>query len=175
MAHRLVNIDEHEVPPDFVFDRIREVHPDAEVVCYDEGYWMIGIVRPFTERVEAGKRMLLRYEKMGAEKDDPVYRLQIRKAILMTQGFGYVVIVRWRGGDVDWNGPIEEFRERNFLYEKFEGKDAETTKHIEGNVIDDVRSRARAVMVDRFEADKRYLFRILHGNPAPVAVGANIT
>jgi len=175
---RLIDFpEEPEVAPDWVFERLREIDSRAEILCVAPGIWWAGIVDPISERVEAGHHMLVTYGKLGWEKNEPHRWPKIRNAILMTQGFGVVCKKNYAtSGEVHWQEIIEDFRQRDYTYRQHEDGPPEVKAQIEGTVLDDVTSRARAVMVDRYHADRRYIFkRILQGNPRPVTVGAQIS
>ena len=66
--------------------------------------------REWLERVEKGKRELLRLEKKGRKKENPLDWPKIRNAILSAQGFGWVCKHRFGLGEVEWSVLVEDFR-----------------------------------------------------------------
>lgn len=177
MAKRLIDLpEEHDVAPDWVFDRLREIDPDLEVVCVSPGYWWVGCVKHLAPRVAAGRRALRLHEKLGHEKSDPSRWPQIRNALLKSQGFGLIGKYRMTGGNEDWGGIIEEIRYADYMHRTYEDGSPEVRAEIDGVAMEDIRNRAAANIVQNMQADPRYLFkRILRGNPAPVPVGADIS
>ena len=176
MADRLIDFpEEPEVAPDYVFEQLREIDARAEVICIGNGIWWAGRVKPLSERVQRGHQQLLTYEKLGWEKKDPLRWPKIRNSILMTQGFGIVCKHRFGLGEKHWSALIEDFRFRIWHEREHRDGTVEMREEIEGLVVDDMTSRARARIVDRYEADRAYIFkRKLRQDPAPVTVGADL-
>ena len=175
-AERLIDLpEERGVAPDWVFDRLREIDPDLEVVCVSPGYWWVGAVKPLAPRCKAGLEALRLMEKNGFEKSDPGAWPMIRNAILKSQGFGLIGKYRFNGGNEDWGGIIEEIRFADYMHRKYEDGSPEIRAQIDGAADEDKMLQASAKFVkDRYE-DQRYLFKKLFRNTKSFAVGATVT
>ena len=109
--------------PEWVFERLREIDPDMEVVGISESCWMVGRVKPLAFRVWRGRVALEKWEKLGFTKDShwPI----IRNSLLESQGFGLIGRYKFERNE-DWGAVIEEIRYACYMFEKYEGGDQET-------------------------------------------------
>lgn len=175
MITRLVDFQEYDPPPEDILRHLREIDYRAELVNVRPGHWWAGIVKPFAERVARGKRELLRLEKDGRKKGNPLDWPKIRNALLASQGFGCVCKHRFGLGKVEWSLLVEDFRYRCWWYLQYQEGDQDVRKEIEGLLDEDITAKARAAVVESMQADGRYLFkRVVREDPRPVTVGAQI-
>ena len=176
MATRLIDLPEQErVAPDWVFDRLREVDPGAEVLYVGEGVWWLGVVKPLAPRVEAGLKALKTYEKLKYEKGKETQWPIIRNAILKSQGFGLVGKYRFPQEPL-WGAMIEEFRYADYMYRQHEDGTPEIKAQIDGVADEDAKHKIAARMIETNHYDFRYLFkRLVRKNPAPMTVGVDVS
>jgi hypothetical protein len=173
---RLIDLpEEFEAPPDYVLQQLREIDQDAECVGVGPGRWWAGRVIPLAERAEKGQKQLRAYLKAGHSKKDAHFWPKIRNALLASQGFGVVCKHYFPMGEVHWSKLIEDFRYRCWWYLQYQEGDQEMRAAIEGQLDEDIAAKARAAVVEAYNADPAYLFkRIVQQNPAPVSVGVNL-
>lgn len=174
MIKRLIDYpEEYAVAPEDVFERIREIDPNAEIIGMSDGVWWLGVVKPLAARVEAGRRALKTYEKLGFEKSDPVRWPVIRNALLMVQGFGLIGKYRFSMG-ADFGAMIEEFRYADYMDRKYENGTPEVRAELEGIAEQEQKMRSAAKIVDRIKGDRRYMWKKLFRGAKSIPVGAQL-
>lgn len=176
---RFIDITVEKETPNFVLERLREIHPMAECLYIGNGKWWVGIVKPHAEaRVIARKTLeKMRDSKTGAidhhENPWPI----VRRWLLQEQGFALCGKYRFGDEGPEWDAIIKDFEFADWVYRHWGSENPAIRAQLAdaGVVEDEMRLRARAATVERLKADERYLFtRLVRQNPRPVTVGADI-
>ncbi len=180
MIERFIDIQVEKETPDEVLKLLREVHPMAELLYVDHGWWWVGIVKPEAPAREIARDTLerMRDSKTGVIDERKYAWAIIRRWKLQEQGFALCGKYRFGDEGADFDAIVKDFTFADWVYRNWGAENEKIRMQIadSGVIDDDVRLRARAATVERLKADERYLFsRLIRQNPRPVTVGANLT
>lgn len=175
---RFIDIHVEKETPDEVLGRLRDVHPMAELLYVDHGWWWVGIVKPHAPAREVARQTLERMRGESGVIDFSKYAWPIiRRWKLQEQGFALCGKYRFGDEGPDFDAIVKDFTFADWVYRNWGAENEEIRQQIaDSGVLDDeVRLKARAATVQRLSADERYLFtRLIRQNPRPVTVGANL-
>ncbi len=138
---RLIDIPEIREPSPALLRRLRELDSRAEVVYAGNGVWLVGRVKPDSQRRIAARAEILHIKESDGFPDND-RGPNLRQAMLKEQGFGYVVRETIQGEPDDIL--VAEFTKAMFVER--------------GGVIDNAEKRAkrarRSRQRDRLQRDK---------------------
>ena len=180
MIERFIDIPVEKETPEGALLLLREVHPMAELLYVDHGWWWVGIVKPEAPAREIARQTLerMRDAKTGVIDERKYAKAITRRWKLQEQGFALCGEYRFGDEGADFDAIVKDFTFADFVYRNWGAENEKIRMQIadSGVIDDDVRLRARAATVQRLSADERYLFtRLIRQNPRPVTVGANLT
>ena len=179
MVERFIDIPVEKETPDSDLLLLREVHPMAELLYVDHGWWWVGIVKPEAPAREIARKTLerMRDSKTGVIEERKYAKPIVRRWRLQEQGFALCGKYRFGDEGADFDAIVKDFTFADWVYRNWGAENEKIRMQIadSGVIDDDVRLRARAATVERLKADERYLFsRLIRQNPRPVTVGANL-
>lgn len=180
MIERFIDIPVEKETPEETLKLLREVHPMAELLYVDHGWWWAGIVKPEAPAREIARATLerMRDPKTGVISERKYAWAIIRRWRLQEQGFALCGKYRFGDEGADFDAIVKDFTFADWVYRNWGAGNEKIRAQIdESGVLDDeMRLKARAATVQRLAADERYLFqRLIRQNPRPVTVGANLT
>lgn len=180
MIERFIDIPVEKETPDTVLFLLREVHPMAELLYVDHGWWWAGIVKPDAPARDIARRTLerMRDSHTGVISERKYAKAIVRRWRLQEQGFALCGKYRFGDEGADFDAIVKDFTFADWVYRNWGAENEKIRQQIsDSGVLDDeMRLKARAATVQRLGADERYLFqRLIRQNPRPVTVGANLT
>jgi hypothetical protein len=180
MVERFIDIPVEKETPDSVLLLLRDVHPMAELLYVDYGWWWVGIVKPEAPAREIARQTLerMRDSHTGVISERKYAKGVTRRWRLQEQGFALCGKYRFGDEGADFDAIVKDFEFADWVYRNYGAENEIIRAQLQesGILEDEMRLKARAATVERLAADERYLFtRLIRKNPRPVTVGANIT
>ena len=155
MIERFIDIQVEKETPDEVLLLLREVHPMAELLYVDAGWWWVGIVKPEAPAREKARQTLerMRDSKTGVISERKYAWPIIRRWRLQEQGFALCGKYRFGDEGPDFDAILKDFTFADFVYRNWGAENEKIRSQIsESGVLDDeVRLKARAFPNPKFD------------------------